>query len=107
MRLDDQAVHTGGDRAAAYGYHQAALARRVRGVREYRQVRELFNGRNCVQIERVTRVGLEGPDPPLAQDDLIVPLAGDVLGCLQPLLDSAGPAPLEHNRLARRAHRSE
>src|SRR5581483_3135122 len=74
MRLDDQAVRARRDRAQADRVDQAALAGGVRGSGEDGQVGKLLNGRNRIDVEGVARVGLEGADAALAQDDLVVAL---------------------------------
>ena len=50
------------------------------------------------QVQRVPGVGLERPDAALAQDDVRVARADDVLGGHQPLLDRRAVAALEHDR---------
>ena len=63
----------------------------------WRQVVEERDGR---QVHRVAGVGLEGADAALAEDDVGVARADDVLGRHQPLLDGRAVAALEHDRLA-------
>ena len=99
MRLDDDPVGADRDGRARERQHEVAPPRRVRGVDDHRQVRLLLEHRDRAQVERVPRRRLEGPDPALAEDDLLVPLLGDVLGRHQELLHRGRRPALEENRL--------
>ena len=68
------------------------------GVGNDRQVRQVVQHRHGVEIEGVTGAGFEGADAALAQDDVVVALAHDVLGCHKQLIDRAGHAALEQDR---------
>ena len=59
---------------------------------------ELTQHGNCAEIKRVACARLEGADPSLAQDDLLVADREDVFGCPKPLIDGAGEAALEQDR---------
>ena len=54
--------------------------------------------RHGVEVEGVAGAGLEGADAALAQDNVVVALAHDVLGGHEQLVDRAGHAALEQNR---------
>ena len=54
--------------------------------------------RHGVEVEGVAGAGLEGADAALAQDDVVVALAHDVLGGHEQLVDRAGHAALEQDR---------
>ena len=58
-----------------------ADAGRVARIDDDRQMRALANQRDPVEIQRVARRPLEGPDAPLAQNDLGVAVAP---GCTRP-----------------------
>ena len=63
------------------------------------QVAQPLHDRDGGQVEGVADHRLEGADAALAEDDLEVLLGHDVLGGVQPLVDRAGHAALEHDRL--------
>ena len=57
------------------------------------------------KVQRIARLGLEGPDAALAQDDGLVPARHDVLGGQEPLAQLGGKAPLQQDGHARPAQR--
>src|SRR5262245_12361145 len=64
---------------------EVPLARGVRRVDEDRKVCELLENRYRTKVERVACGRFECPYPALAEDDLLVSLREDVLGCVQEL----------------------
>ena len=72
----------------------------VRRVGDDRQVGEFVDDRDGGDVERVARVGLEGADAALAEDDVVVAAGQDVFGRQQPLLNRRRHAALEQDRLA-------
>src|SRR5579875_4142990 len=104
MHLDNQSIRPCRYRPQGYRRHQTAFSRGMRGIGKDGQMRKLLYGRDSVEIEGVASIGLKGANASLAQDDLVVALACDVLCGLQPLLNGASPAAFQHNRLARVAH---
>ena len=54
--------------------------------------------RHGVEVEGVAGAGLEGADAALAQDDVVVALAHDVLGGHEQLIDRSGHAALKQDR---------
>ena len=67
------------------------------GVGDDGQVRQVVQHRHGVEVEGVAGAGLEGADAALAQDNVVVALAHDVLGSHEQLVDRAGHAALEQN----------
>ena len=69
-------------------------------VDNHRKVAQLLDERHRVEIQGVAGVGLEGANAALAEDDLVVTLAQDVLGGEEPFLDRGRHPPLKQDRLA-------
>src|SRR5690606_3838814 len=69
VHLEDHAIRPGGDRAHRHALDVFPLADRVAGVRDDRQVRDVLENRDRVEVERVARVRLERADTTLAQHD--------------------------------------
>src|SRR5437763_1608021 len=101
MGFDNQAVRAGRDSAKANGVYETSFPSCVRWVRENWKVGQLLYRRDRVNVERVSSVSLERSDAALAQDDLIISLARNVFGGLQPLLDRRCPSALQHHGLSR------
>ena len=98
MDLDLQAVGTAGGRGERHGLNVAGVAGGVAGVGDDGQVRQVVQHRHGVEVEGVAGAGLEGADAALAQDDVVVALAHDVLGGHEQLIDRAGHAALKQDR---------
>ena len=62
-------------------------------------MRELFDNRNCRNVEGVSGVGLIGADSALAHNNLVVAACHDVLGTHQPFLNRRAQSALKQNRL--------
>ena len=80
MDLDDQTIGADSDRAFRGWTDQTPAAGRVRRVYYHRQMTQFIQQRNCSEVQRVARGGLESSNASLAQDDLIVAVRRDVLG---------------------------
>ena len=98
MDLDLQAVGTAGGRGERHGLNVAGVAGGVAGVGDDGQVRQVVQHWHGVEVEGVAGAGLEGADAALAQDDVVVALAHDVLGGHEQLIDRAGHAALKQDR---------
>ena len=98
MDLDLQAVGTAGGRGERHGLNVAGVAGGVAGVGDDGQVRQVVQHRHGVEVEGIAGAGLEGADAALAQDDVVVALAHDVLGGHEQLIDRAGHTALEQDR---------
>ena len=71
-----------------------------RRVDDHRQVRVQLEPRDRAEVEREARRGLEGADPALAEDHVLVALLEDVVGGLQQLVERRRQPALEQHRLA-------
>ena len=98
MHFDHDPVGTHGHAADRERFHEVALAGGVTRVDDDRQVGEVVEERHRRQVHRVTCVGLERADAPLAQDHVRVSRADDVLGRHEQLLDRRHEAAFEHHR---------
>jgi len=105
--LDDDAVRP--DRGGRPGQRldQAAVARRVAGVDDHRQVRVQLQPRDRREVEREARGRLERADAALAQHHLVVALLEHVVRGHQQLVERRGEPALEQHRLADLACRLE
>ncbi len=103
VHFDDDAVGAGGDGGAGHGQHVVALAGAVAGVDEDGQVAEALHGGNDAEVERVAGVIGKGAHAALAEDDLVVALAHDVLGGHEELVERGAHAALEQDGLAQAA----
>src|SRR6266478_8373311 len=70
-------------------------------------MRKFFDHGDGGDIERVARVGFEGADAALAEDDVVVAAGQDVLGAEEKLFHGGGHAALEEHGLADLAERAE
>ncbi len=104
MDLHQDAVRAGGDGRQAHTLDQVPLAGAVARVDDDGEVGEALGEWYGRQIERVAGRGLEGLDAPLAQNDLSIPLAHDVLGRHDPLFHGAARSALEEDRLVGAPH---
>ena len=97
MNFQDQRVRAGGDRGLAHGRHVFAVAGAVGRIGDDGQVAGLLQHRHGVEVERVARGGFIGANAALADHDVVVAVAHDVLGAHQQFLDGAADAALEHD----------
>ena len=95
MHLDLEPVSTCGGCGERSGLDIAGVAGSVARVAHDGQVREVVQHGDGVHVKGVARAGLEGPDAALAEDDVGVAFAHDVLGSHQQLVDGARQAALE------------
>ena len=79
VNLDLQAVGAGGGGGERHGLHVAGVAGGVARVRDDRQVREVVDHGDGVQVEGVAGARLVRADAAFAEYDVIVALAHDVL----------------------------
>src|ERR671910_914999 len=107
VHFHDHAVGARGDGGERQRQHEVPTTRRVRRVDDDGKVRLLLQHRHGGDVERVSRRGLEGLDPALAEHHLVVALAHDVLGGHQELLDRGRRRALEEHRLLCAAHLGE
>ena len=64
----------------------------------------MLDSSHSTQVKGISGIGLIGTDTTLAENNLAVALAHDVLRCIQPLIKGSGQAPLQHNRLVNAAN---
>ena len=98
MHLHDESIGAGGQRGVAERGHEVAAPSRVRRVRDDRQMRLHLEPGDGGQIEGVARLRAEGPDPALAQHDLHVAPAHDVLRREEQVLQRGRHPALEQHR---------
>ena len=98
MDLDHHPVRPDRDAAEREWLDEPALPGGMRRIDDHRQVGEVVEERDRGEVHRVARVGLERADAALAQDDVGVAAADDVLRRHQPFLDGRAVAALEHHR---------
>src|SRR6266404_4044067 len=97
MNLDDQTVSTDGDRAFGGWTYQTATSGGVRRVYDDRQMTQLIQQRDCSQVQRISRGGLERSNSSLAKNNLIVAVRRDVLGRQKKFLDRRAHPSLQKN----------
>src|SRR5690606_26954208 len=95
--FDDQAMGSRGDASQGHRGHQVTAPGAVAGVDDDRQVAELADERDRVQVKGEAGGGVEAADTAFAEDDAVVAAGQDVLGREQPLLDGGGEAALEED----------
>ena len=78
MHLHEQAVRSERHGAAAHRPHQVRPAAALAGIDDDGEVRFLLDDRDGGEVESVARVGLEGADAALAEQDVRVALGKDV-----------------------------
>ena len=100
VHFDDQAVGSHGDGGAGKRRHLVALAGAVAGIDDDGQMAQALHGGHDAEIERVAGVIGEGAHAALAQDDVVVALAHDVLGGHQKFFQRGGDAALQQDGLA-------
>ena len=105
MHFDDQAVGADRHPGARERGNQAALARRMAGIENHRQVRQLVQHRYRRDVAGVARGGFEGADAALAQNHVGVAVRHDVLRRHQQFLDRGAHAALQQHRPAAAAQR--
>ena len=101
MDFDEEAVRTEGNCTTAEGLNEIRAAAALAWVRNDREVGFLFGDSDGGEIERVTGIGLERADAPLAEEDIGVSVGKDVFGGEQPFFDPLAHSALEHDRFAR------
>ena len=69
------------------------------GVNHNRQMAQLVQGADGGDIQRIAGVGFKGADTPLAENDLLVAFAHDILGAHEQFLQGVGKTTLEKNGL--------
>src|SRR5438128_12420018 len=87
--------HSTGERS-----HHISCTGAMRGIHDYRQMRNAANRRYRGKVERVTCVLRECAHTSLAKDDVIVAFRHDVFGCEQPFLERCShPTLQQHGHL--------
>src|SRR3990172_3437102 len=104
MDLDHDPVRPHGNGRQRQRGHEIPFSGGVTRIDDDRQVRQLLQRRDRRKVQRIPGVLFEGPDAPLAEDNIVVSLGHDVLGRHQKLLDRRAHPPLEEDRLAVDAH---
>src|ERR1017187_5975540 len=89
MDFNHEAIGAGGQGGARHGSDDIAAAGAVRWVGDDGQVGEFLDDRDGGEIEGVARLGLEGADAALAEDDVVIAAGQDVLGGEQESRDAA------------------
>src|ERR1035441_388135 len=79
MDLDQQAIGAGGNGDAGKCRNKLAMARRMAGVGDDGEVRDLLEQRNGGHIECVARCRFKGADAALAENDVRVAVVQDQL----------------------------
>ena len=82
-------------------FDQTPTARRVRGIENYRKMRELFETQRAAEIADVARVRIEAADATLAEHDIRIAFNENVLRGEQQLVERCRWPALEKNREAR------
>ena len=80
--------------------HQTALAHRVTGVDDHRQVREFVQHRDRRDIAGIARSGFKGSDAAFAEHHLRVAVRHNVLSRHQQFLNRGAQPALQHHRAA-------
>src|SRR5882724_7716899 len=96
--LNDEAVCADGDTGSGKGGNQAALARRMAGIENYRQMREFVERGNGRDVAGVARDGLEGANAALAENYVWIAVGHDVFGGHEELFYGAAEAAFEQHR---------
>ena len=86
--------------ASAMGADQVPLARCMARVEDDRQMGLLPHQRNDGEVRRVAGRGLEGADAAFAQHHVRIAAQQDILRRTEPLLERAGKAALQDDRLS-------
>ena len=105
MNFDHQAIRAGGDTGFGGRGNQVPFAGGVTGIADHRQMAQLLEHGDGVDIQCVARVAFKGADAALAQHHLVVAVAQHILGRHQPLLDRGHHAALEKDRAIAAPHR--
>ena len=69
------------------------------GVDDHRQVRQLFQHRYGGNIQRVPGIGLEGADPPFAEDHILIAARHDIFRAHEQFLIGTHETPFEQDGL--------
>jgi hypothetical protein len=85
MHFHQQTIGADGDGGARKRRNQAALTGGVAGVKNYRQVRKLVEGRDGGDVAGVAGGRFKGADSALAQDDVGIAVRHDVFSGHQQL----------------------
>ena len=103
VRLDDEAVGPRRDRCETGVGDELATPGGVARIREHREMRQTLECRDAADVEAVSRIRFECPDPALAQDHVRVALEQDRLGGEQELLERGRHPALHEDGEARGA----
>ncbi len=101
--FNQDAVCAGGNGGAGHGQNAVATTGAVAGVDQDGQVAEALDGGDDAEVKGVSGVIGEGAHAALAEDDLVVAFAHDVLSGHEELFQGGGEAALEQDRLAKTA----
>src|SRR5438067_6658750 len=85
--FDQKTISASGDRRASHRRDFVSPACSVRRIDQNRKMRQFLDDRNRRDIERISRVILEGADSALTEHHIVVATGHDVLRRQQPLLN--------------------
>lgn len=101
MNLDHDRIAAGGDGGVRQRRDQVANAGRMGNVDADREDRLLVNDGDSGDVEREPRCRLERAQTTLAQNDVVVAVHRQVLGCGKPFGDAARQTALQQHHLMR------
>src|SRR5215471_10196058 len=93
MNLDQQPISSRRDRRLGHWRNFVPAPRRMARIRYNRQMGQFLDNRDGGYIQSVSKICFKGPDPALANNDLVITARHYVFGSKQRLLDRrCGPA---------------
>ena len=107
MDFDDEPICACGNGSTRDGGDVIGVTCGMRRVEDDRQVGEVFQNGDGVDVGGVARGGLKGADAALAQDDLFVAARQKILGRHEQFFDGGAQPALEQYRFARFAQRAQ
>ena len=101
--FDHQAVRPRRQGCQGNGVYEVPASGGVTRVDDDGQVGKILHGRHRGNVDHVAGERFEGPDAPLAEDDVGVAVADDILRGKKKILDGRRETPFEHDRLVQHA----
>src|SRR5438105_15669060 len=98
MHFDHQTIGADRNSGTSQRRNHVVFAGAVRGINDYRQMRNPSYRRHGSKIEGVAGVLSEGADTAFAKNDLVIAFRHNVLGRKQPFLQRRGHPSLEQHR---------
>jgi hypothetical protein len=99
MYLHQKSVGSDRHGAAAQYFDEVSPSAPLTWIDDDRKVRFLLGYRHRCQIQRVARIGLEGSDPSLAEQDIWITLRKNIFGSEEPFFDPFAHAAFQQDRL--------